>query len=172
MVQLLSRVWLFWLQGLYPARLLCPWDFSDKNIWVGCHFFLQGIFPTRGSNPGLFHWREILYWLSYQGIEGTCFKLGKWFACLTLLGLKTIYEQESADSAAFSPIWLSISVTVIMTFAGSTKSTVYGTVIICKAFSAPRGVHGACQIPFIVVCIRHLLELFIPLIFKNLFSTE
>ena len=24
-----------------------------KNTGVGCHAFLQGIFPTQGSNPGL-----------------------------------------------------------------------------------------------------------------------
>ena len=39
--------------GLYPARLLCPWDFAGKNIGVGCHFLLQGIFPTQESNPHL-----------------------------------------------------------------------------------------------------------------------
>ena len=33
------------LHGLQPARLLCPWDSPDKNPGVGCHFFLQGIFP-------------------------------------------------------------------------------------------------------------------------------
>ena len=31
---------------LQPARLLCPWDFPGKNTGVGCHFLLQGIFPT------------------------------------------------------------------------------------------------------------------------------
>ena len=35
------------------ARLLCPWDSLGKNTGVGCYFFLQGIFPTQGSNPGL-----------------------------------------------------------------------------------------------------------------------
>ena len=30
---------------------LCPWDFPGKNTGVGCHIFLQGIFPTKGSNP-------------------------------------------------------------------------------------------------------------------------
>ena len=30
-------------------RLLCPWDFSDKNTGVGCHFP-----PPRGlPNPGI-----------------------------------------------------------------------------------------------------------------------
>ena len=30
--------------GLQPARLLCSWDSLDKNMGVGCHFFLQGGF--------------------------------------------------------------------------------------------------------------------------------
>ena len=37
--------------GLQPARLLCPWDFPDKNTRVGCHALFQGIFLTQGSNP-------------------------------------------------------------------------------------------------------------------------
>ena len=32
------------------SSVLCPWDFSGKNAEVGCHFLLQGIFPTQGSN--------------------------------------------------------------------------------------------------------------------------
>ena len=34
-------------------RLLCPWNFPGKDTEVGCHFLLQGIFPTQGSNPCL-----------------------------------------------------------------------------------------------------------------------
>ena len=41
--------------GLLPARLLCPWDFPGKNTEVGCHFLLQGIFLTQGSNPHFLH---------------------------------------------------------------------------------------------------------------------
>ena len=37
--------------GLQPPRLLCPWDSPGKNTGVRCHFLLQGIFPTQGSNP-------------------------------------------------------------------------------------------------------------------------
>ena len=50
-----------------PTRLLRPWDSSGKNTGVGCHFLLQGIFPTQGSNPGLQHCRQMLYPLSHQG---------------------------------------------------------------------------------------------------------
>ena len=32
---------------LQPSRRLCPWNFPGKNTGVGCHFLLQGIFPTR-----------------------------------------------------------------------------------------------------------------------------
>ena len=34
-----------------------------ENTGVGCHFLLQGIFPTQGSNPGLLHCKQILYHL-------------------------------------------------------------------------------------------------------------
>ena len=30
-----------------PPGFLCPWDFTSKNIGVGCHFLHQGIFPTQ-----------------------------------------------------------------------------------------------------------------------------
>ena len=56
--------------GVSPTRLLCPWDSSDKNTGAGSPS-LQGIFPTQGSNPGLLHWRQILYHLSHQGSPNT-----------------------------------------------------------------------------------------------------
>ena len=52
-----------------PCPTFChPMDCSlpgssvhGKNTGVDCHFLLQGIFPTQGSNPGLLHCRQILY---------------------------------------------------------------------------------------------------------------
>ena len=41
------------------ARLLCPWNFLDKNTEVGCYFLLQGIFLTQESNPRLL---SLLLW--------------------------------------------------------------------------------------------------------------
>ena len=41
------------------ARLLYPWNFPVKNDGVSCHFLLQKIFQTQGSNPHLLH---LLYW--------------------------------------------------------------------------------------------------------------
>ena len=53
--------------GLWPTRLLCAWDFPGKNTGGGCHFLLQGIFSTQGSNPGFSHCGHALYHLSHQG---------------------------------------------------------------------------------------------------------
>ena len=53
--------------GLYPARLLHPWDFTGKNTGVGCCFLLQGIFPTQRSNLGIPHCKQTLYCLSHRG---------------------------------------------------------------------------------------------------------
>ena len=53
-----------------------PWtDYTVRgiihsNTGMGCHFLLQGIFPTHGLNPGLPHCRRILYQLSYKGSPG------------------------------------------------------------------------------------------------------
>ena len=49
--------------GLCPTRLLCPWDSPGKITAVGCHFLLQGIFPTQGSNPCLLH---LLCWQAHS----------------------------------------------------------------------------------------------------------
>ena len=40
-----------------PGSSIHPWDFPGKSTGVGCHFLLQGIFPTQGSNPVLPHCR-------------------------------------------------------------------------------------------------------------------
>ena len=59
-----------WAHGLLsPTRLLCPWDSPGKNTGVGCHSFLQRIFLTQGSKPGL-HCKQILYCMSYRQVWG------------------------------------------------------------------------------------------------------
>ena len=52
-------------------ELLCQatlsMEFSGKNTEVGCHFLLQGIFPTHGLNLSHLHCKETLYHLGQQG---------------------------------------------------------------------------------------------------------
>ena len=57
------------LHGLEPSRLLCPWNSPSKNIGMGSHFLLQGIFLTWGSNPGLPHCKQILYRMSHKVVN-------------------------------------------------------------------------------------------------------
>ena len=56
---LVSQLCLTLLQphGLYASSFLCPWNLPGKTTGVGCHFLLQGIFPSQGSNPGLLRWQ-------------------------------------------------------------------------------------------------------------------
>ena len=64
-VKLLSRVRLSatpWTVAYRAPRFM---GFSSTG--VDCHFLLQGIFLTQGSNPGLPHCRQMLYSLSHQG---------------------------------------------------------------------------------------------------------
>ena len=49
------------LHGLYS-----PWNSLGQNTGVGSLSLLQGIFPTQGLNPGLLHYRQILYQLSHK----------------------------------------------------------------------------------------------------------
>ena len=53
--------------SLGPHGLYSPWNSPGQNTGVGSLSFLQGIFPTQGSNPDLPHCRQILYQLSHEG---------------------------------------------------------------------------------------------------------
>ena len=65
----------FWLHGLQPTRLLCPWDSSGKNTGVVCHFILQKIFWTQGLNSGLQHWQADSSPLSHVKSLRECIKI-------------------------------------------------------------------------------------------------
>ena len=53
--------------SLQPHGLYSPWNSPGQNTGVGSHSPLQGISPTKGSNPGLLHCRQILNQLSHKG---------------------------------------------------------------------------------------------------------
>ena len=52
--------------SLWPHGLYSPWNSPNQNTKVGSLSLFQGIFPTWGSNPGLLHYRQILYQLSHK----------------------------------------------------------------------------------------------------------
>ena len=53
--------------SLQPHGLDSAWNSPGQNTGMGNHSLLQGIFSTQGSNPGLPHYRQILYQLSHKG---------------------------------------------------------------------------------------------------------
>ena len=55
------------LMDCSPTRILCPWDFPGKNTGSGCHYHLQGTFPTQGFTPHLLHWQADSLLQSHQG---------------------------------------------------------------------------------------------------------
>ena len=56
--------------SLQPPGLYGLWNSLGQNTRVGSLLFLQRIFPTQGSNPGLPHCGQILYQLSHKGNPG------------------------------------------------------------------------------------------------------
>ena len=51
--QSLSHVRFFAIPWTVAHQAPLYMEFPGKNTGVGCHFLLQGIFPTQGSNPRL-----------------------------------------------------------------------------------------------------------------------
>ena len=69
-VQSLSRVRLFATPWTVAHQAPLSRDFPSKNTRVGCHFLLQGIFLTLGSNTHLLcllHWQEDSLLLRHPG---------------------------------------------------------------------------------------------------------
>ena len=64
---LLSESHLVPSDSLRPHGLYGPWNSPGQNTGVGSLSLLQGISQTQGLNPGLSHYRRILYQLSYKG---------------------------------------------------------------------------------------------------------
>ena len=55
------------LHGLWPSRLLCPWNYPGKTTGEGSHSLLQGNLPHPGLNPSLLDYRHTIHLLSHQG---------------------------------------------------------------------------------------------------------
>ena len=69
-----ESVWLFVIPWSVSCQAPCPWNFPGKNIGVGCHFLLQGIFLTQGLNLHLLHCRQSLYSWAVREFPGASFK--------------------------------------------------------------------------------------------------
>ena len=71
-------------RGLWPARLLSPWDSPDKNTGMACHCLLQGIFPMQGSNSGIWCFHSHLFCWQHPAYIAFMFTHYSWTMRLVL----------------------------------------------------------------------------------------
>ena len=98
--KLLSCVQCFATLWTVDCRFLCPWDSPGKNTGVGCHFLLQGIFPTQGSNLCLLcllHWQVGPLPLSHQGSPCITSQYLKLFVSISLFFFFLPMDGEYLD---------------------------------------------------------------------------
>ena len=67
-----------WPPWTVAHRPLCPWGFPGENIRAVCHFLLQGIVLTQGSNLRLLHWQADSLPVSHLGSPYAHSTLGRW----------------------------------------------------------------------------------------------
>ena len=84
MPDLQGLVWWWWLFSRW-------WDFPGKNTGVGCHFLLQGMWPTEGSNPQLLPRLLHCHGIPYPWATGEALV---WYMCA-----KSLYVW------LFAPLW-------------------------------------------------------------------
>ena len=77
--------------GILQARIL------------GCHAYLQGIFPTQESNPGLLHYRRILYLLSHQGWRRLFYNS---INCKDMMIMQIIFTHRNANELLLAEVQL------------------------------------------------------------------
>ena len=71
--------------GLWPSRLLRPWDSPGRNTAVGCHFLLQGIFRIQSQTCISCIGRGVLYpSTTWEAVLPHIHFSSDWNACLWL----------------------------------------------------------------------------------------
>ncbi len=82
------------VHGILQARIL-KW---------GCHFLLEGIFPTQGSNSQLLHWQVDSLPLSHQGSPRILEWVAYPFSRGSSTGIKPGSPALQADSLSSKPL--------------------------------------------------------------------
>ena len=92
-----------------------PWtiysmEFSEPEYWFGSLSLPQETFPTQGLNPGLLHWRRIIYQLSHQGSPRI---LGS-KTCMVLTALFLIPKFRRKTLVVFLILWVKLDFIVLI----------------------------------------------------------
>ena len=109
-------------KSLHSCLFATPWTiayqahlsmrFPSKNTGMGCHFLLQGIFPTQGSNPSLLcllHCRRIVYGLSlfFNSLQNMTVKRSREIGP-SWRGEDGVAEGQDARSRAVVPVCVGV----------------------------------------------------------------
>ena len=97
-VQSLSGILLFVTSWSVATRLLCPWNFPGKNTRVGCHFLIQGTFPTQES---YLHLSLLLHWQ----VDSLPLHLFQYISIYSVLNFNTKYHFTILFSLSISLLW-------------------------------------------------------------------
>ena len=95
--------------SIKPNRFLCPRDFPDKNTGVGCHFLLQEIFSTQGSNLGLLclkHWQVDSLPLSHWETHNSSLELFN--LCCIFFSVSPFPKKDMRKKDVILSSWLKI----------------------------------------------------------------
>ena len=120
--------------SLRPCGLYSPWNSPGQNTGVGCHFFLQQIFPTQESNRDLLHCRRILYQLSYQGSPMLCWEPTKHTFTVHLVVIKSGGAVRSCEEGVKCKSSLIICFSFIPDVGDLEPGTKGGVCERCKCF--------------------------------------
>ena len=134
--------------GVQPARLLCPWDFPGKNTRVGCHFLLQDILLTQGSNLHLFHF------LQWQGKVFTAEPPGKHKWCIIRQ-----YEKYNNNSSNYHSHWV-LSIHQAYKVSNLILTEIWRWVLLCSSICMLKQLKGSVKLCNLDQCHKKVRTIF------------
>ena len=101
-----SCLTLLWPHGLWPAILLCPWDFPGENPGMGCHFLLHGIFwPSDQTCVSCTGWQIVYCWVTRETLVLDVYMYIVYWKAKTLLCWQRSYGQSYGLPSGHVQLW-------------------------------------------------------------------
>ena len=136
-----------------PPGPSCPWDPPGKNTGVGCHFHLQGIFPTQGWTRSPLHllpWHVSALPLWGPGVSPLFFFFPTFWACHTACGIlasptKSIEPRPPRVKVQTFNLWTTREVPPLGNFSDwfpRLVSSAFSSCVLCNHTGVPTGCGG------------------------------
>ena len=79
--------------------------FPRQKYWVGCHFLLQGIFPSQDLNSCLLHWQADFFFFLTTEPPGKSLKLYFYLICVFICLIFAYYKLHDNSDLGFFCSW-------------------------------------------------------------------